>query len=100
MNQLLINEYIQWSKDTFGNEDWLLTLEKLRNEEISELGEAIMFSSRGRQDIANELADCFLLLFKVAHLNGFNVADIEAAMASKLIELHNRKYEPNGKRIK
>jgi NTP pyrophosphatase (non-canonical NTP hydrolase) len=98
MNQLLINEYIQWSKETFGNEDWLLTLEKLRNEEISELGEAIMF--KDRKEVGKELADCFLLLFKVAHLNGFNVADIEAEMAGKLIELHNRKYEPNGKRIK
>jgi NTP pyrophosphatase (non-canonical NTP hydrolase) len=98
MNQDLINEYIQWSKDTFGNEDWLLTLEKLRNEEISELGEAIMF--KNRNEVGKELADCFLLLFKVAHLNGFNVADIEAEMAGKLIELHNRKYEPNGKRIR
>jgi NTP pyrophosphatase (non-canonical NTP hydrolase) len=100
MNQELIDEYIQWSKDTFGNEDWQRTLAKLQNEELNELSEAIIFSSRGRQDIANELADCFLLLFKVAHLNGFNVEDIESAMASKLIELHNRKYEPNGKRIK
>ena len=97
MNQLLINEYIQWSKETFGNEDWLLTLEKLRNEEISELGEAIMF--KDRKEVGKELADCFLLLFKVAHLNGFNVADIEEAMAGKLIELHTRKYE-NGKRIR
>jgi hypothetical protein len=38
-------------------------------------------------------------MFKMAHLTGFNVADIEAAMAKKLIELHNRTYE-NGKRIK
>ena len=99
MNQLLINEYIQWSQDTFGSEDWQRTLAKLQNEEINELSEAIMFKS-WKKDTANELADCFLLLFKVAHLNGFNVADIEAAMAGKLIELHNRRYEPNGKRIK
>jgi hypothetical protein len=38
-------------------------------------------------------------MFKMAHLTGFNVADIEAAMAKKLIELHTRKYE-NGKRIR
>jgi len=98
MNQNLINEYIQWSKDTFGNEDWQRTLAKLQNEEINELGEAIMFGYREHK--GQELADCFLLLFKVAHLNGFNVADIEAAMAGKLIELHNRRYEPNGKRIR
>jgi NTP pyrophosphatase (non-canonical NTP hydrolase) len=97
MNQLLINEYIQWSQDTFGNEDWEFTLAKLQNEEINELSEAILFSSK--KEVGNELADCFLLLFKVAHLNGFNVADIEAEMAGKLIELHNRRYEPNGKRI-
>jgi NTP pyrophosphatase (non-canonical NTP hydrolase) len=98
MNQLLINEYIQWSKETFGNEDWQQTLAKLQNEEINELSEAILF--KNRKEVGQELADCFLLLFKVAHLNGFNVADIEEAMAGKLIELHNRRYEPNGKRIK
>ena len=98
MNQLLVNEYIQWSKDTFGSEKWLDSLLKLRHEELWELRNAIELESKQNQ--AAELADCFLLLFKVAHLNGFNVADIEAAMASKLIELHNRKYEPNGKRIK
>ena len=98
MNQLLINEYIQWSKETFGNEDWQQTLAKLQNEEINELSEAILF--KNRKEVGQELADCFLLLFKVAHLNGFNVADIEEAMAGKLIELHNRKYEPNGKRIR
>jgi NTP pyrophosphatase (non-canonical NTP hydrolase) len=98
MNQLLINEYIQWSKETFGNEWWLDSLLKLRHEELSELRNAIELESKQNQ--AAELADCFLLLFKVAHLNGFNVADIEEAMASKLIELHNRRYEPNGKRIK
>jgi NTP pyrophosphatase (non-canonical NTP hydrolase) len=99
MNQLLINEYIQWSQDTFGNEYWEFTLDKLQNEEINELSEAILFKP-WKKDTANELADCFLLLFKVAHLNGFNVADIEEAMAGKLIELHNRRYEPNGKRIR
>ena len=98
MNQLLINEYIQWSHDTFGNEDWQRTLAKLQNEEINELNEAIMF--KNRKERGKELADCFLLLFKVAHLNGFNVSDIEAEMLGKLIELHNRRYEPNGKRIK
>ena len=98
MNQELINEYIQWSKDTFGNEDWQRTLAKLQNEEINELSEAILF--KDKKEVGQELADCFLLLFKVAHLNGFNVADIEAEMAGKLIELHNRRYEPNGKRIR
>jgi NTP pyrophosphatase (non-canonical NTP hydrolase) len=98
MNQLLINEYIQWSQDTFGNEDWEFTLAKLQNEEINELSEAIMF--KDRKEVGKELADNFLLLFKVAQLIGFNVADIEAEMAGKLIELHNRRYEPNGKRIK
>lgn len=98
MNQDLINEYINWSKETFPNEWWGDALGKLQNEEINELSEAILFSNRS--DKGNELADCFLLLFKVAHLNGFNVADIEAEMAAKLIELHNRRYEPNGKRIK
>jgi hypothetical protein len=98
MNQNLIDEYIQWSKETFPNERCVDTLVKLQDEEINELGEAIMFGFREHK--GQELADCFLLLFKVAHFNGFNVADIEAAMASKLIELHNRKYEPNGKRIK
>jgi NTP pyrophosphatase (non-canonical NTP hydrolase) len=98
MNQNLIDEYIQWSQETFGNEDWQRTLAKLQNEEINELGEAILF--KNRKEVGKELADNFLLLFKVARLNGFNVADIEAEMAGKLIELHNRKYELNGKRIK
>jgi NTP pyrophosphatase (non-canonical NTP hydrolase) len=98
MNQLLINEYMNWSKDTFPNECWDSVLAKLQNEELNELNEAIAF--KNRKERGKELADCFLLLFKVAELNGFNVADIEAAMAGKLIKLHNRKYEPNGKRIK
>jgi NTP pyrophosphatase (non-canonical NTP hydrolase) len=98
MNQLLINEYMNWSKETFPNEWWGDALGKLQNEEINELGEAILF--KNRNEVGKELADCFLLLFKVAHLNGFKVADIEAEMAGKLIELHNRRYEPNGKRIK
>jgi NTP pyrophosphatase (non-canonical NTP hydrolase) len=98
MNQEFVNEYIQWSKETFGNEDWQQTLAKLQNEEINELSEAILF--KNRNEVGKELSDCFLLLFKVAHLNGFNVADIEAEMAGKLIELHNRRYEPNGKRIR
>jgi NTP pyrophosphatase (non-canonical NTP hydrolase) len=98
MNQELINEYMNWSKETFPNEWWGDALGKLQNEEINELSEAIMF--KDKKEVGKELADCFLLLFKVAHLNGFNVADIEEAMAGKLIELHNRKYEPNGKRIR
>ncbi len=97
MNQLLIDEYIQWGKDTFGEEYWLNVLMKLRSDEIWELREAIVL--KGKPEQAEELADCFLLLFKAAHLIGFNVADIEAAMAKKLIELHNRTYD-NGKRIK
>jgi NTP pyrophosphatase (non-canonical NTP hydrolase) len=97
MNQLLINEYMNWSKETFPNEWWGDALGKLQNEEINELGEAIMF--KDKKEVGKELADNFLLLFKVAHLNGFNVADIEAEMAGKLIELHNRTYQ-NGKRIK
>ena len=97
MNQQLINEYIQWSKDTFGDEHWLNVLMKLRSDEIWEFREAIVL--KGKPEQAEELADCFLLLFKVAHLTGFNVEDIEAAMAKKLIEFHNRTYE-NGKRVK
>jgi hypothetical protein len=46
----------------------------------------------GRNEQADELADCFLLMFKMAHLTGFNVEDIEAAMAKKLIELNTRTY--------
>jgi NTP pyrophosphatase (non-canonical NTP hydrolase) len=98
MNQILIDEYMNWSKDTFPNEWWGDALGKLQNEELNELNEAIVF--KNRKERGKELADCFLLLFKVAHLNGFNVADIEAEMAGKLIELHNRRYEPNGKRIR
>jgi NTP pyrophosphatase (non-canonical NTP hydrolase) len=98
MNQNLIDEYINWSKETFPNECWGDALGKLQNEELNELNEAIAF--KNRKERGKELADCFLLLFKVAHLNGFNVADIEAEMAAKLIELHNRRYEPNGKRIR
>jgi hypothetical protein len=70
---------------------------KLRSDEIWEFREAIVL--KGKAEQAEELADCFLLLFKAAHLTGFNVADIESAMAKKLIELHNRTYE-NGKRIR
>ncbi len=97
MNQLLINEYIQWSKDTFGDERWLDVLSKLRNEEVWEFRKAVVLDGRNEQ--ADELADCFLLLFKIAHLNGFNISDIEQAMAMKLIELRNRKFV-DGKRIK
>lgn len=93
----MIDEYIQWGKDTFGEEYWLNVLMKLRSDEIWELREAIVL--KGKPEQAEELADCFLLLFKAAHLIGFSVEDIEAAMAKKLIELHNRTYE-NGKRIK
>jgi hypothetical protein len=35
----------------------------------------------------------------MAHLTGFNLEDLEAAMAKKLIELNTRTYE-NEKRIK
>jgi NTP pyrophosphatase (non-canonical NTP hydrolase) len=97
MNQKLIDEYIQWSKDTFGNENWLVVLSKLRNEEVWEFRKAVVLDGRNEQ--ADELADCFFLLFKMAHLTGFNLEDIEAAMAKKLIELHTRKYE-NGKRVR
>ena len=97
MNQALIDEYIQWSHDTFGDERWLDVLSKLRNEEVWEFRKAVVLD--GRTEQADELADCFFLMFKMAHLTGFNLEDIEAAMAKKLIELHNRKYE-NGKRIK
>jgi hypothetical protein len=97
MNQQLINEYIQWSHETFGDERWLDVLSKLRNEEVWEFRKAVVLDSRTEQ--ANELADCFLLMFKMAHLTGFNLKDIEAAMAKKLIELHNRTYI-EGKKIK
>lgn len=98
MNQELINEYIQWSKETFGNEYWEFTLAKLQNEEINELSEAIMF--KDRKEVGKELADCFLFLFKVAEFNGFKVADIEVEMSEKFSEVRNRRYEPNGKRIR
>ena len=97
MNQELLNEYFQWSQDTFGDEHWLNVLMKLRSDEIWEFREAIVL--KGKPEQAEELADCFLLLFKAARLTGFNLEDIEAAMAKKLIELHNRTYE-NGKRVK
>jgi NTP pyrophosphatase (non-canonical NTP hydrolase) len=97
MNQLIINEYIQWSKDTFGDERWLDVLSKLRNEEVWEFRKAVVLD--GRTEQADELADCFFLMFKMAHLTGFDLEDIEAAMAKKLIELHNRTYI-EGKRIK
>ncbi len=97
MNQELLNEYFQWSKDTFGDEHYLNVLMKLRSDEIWEFREAIVL--KGKPEQAEELADCFLLLFKAANLTGFNLEDIEAAMAKKLIELHNRTYE-NGKRVK
>jgi predicted house-cleaning noncanonical NTP pyrophosphatase (MazG superfamily) len=97
MNQELLNEYFNWSKDTFGEEHYLNVLMKLRSDEIWEFREAIVL--KGKPEQAEELADCFLLLFKAAHLTGFNLADIEAAMAKKLIELHNRTYE-NGKRVR
>jgi hypothetical protein len=97
MNQELLNEYFNWSKDTFGEEHWLNVLMKLRSDEIWEFREAIVL--KGKAEQAEELADCFLLLFKAAHLTGFNLSDIEAAMAKKLIELHNRTYI-EGKRIK
>jgi phosphoribosyl-ATP pyrophosphohydrolase len=97
MNQQLIDEYIQWSHDTFGDERWLDVLSKLRHEEVWEFRKAVVLD--GRTEQADELADCFFLMFKMAHLTGFNLEDIEAAMAKKLIELHTRKYE-NGKRIK
>jgi NTP pyrophosphatase (non-canonical NTP hydrolase) len=97
MNQLLVNEYIQWSKETFPTEWWGDALGKLQNEEINELSEAIMF--KDRKEVGKELADCFLFLFKVAEFNGFKVADIELEMTEKFSEVRNRRYEPNGKRI-
>ena len=81
MNQNLIDEYMNWSKETFPNEWWGDALGKLQNEEINELGEAIMF--KDKKEVGKELADNFVLIFKVAHLNGFNVAYIEEEMAVK-----------------
>ena len=97
MNQKILDEYFAWSKETFGEEKWLNTLLKVRSEEIWELRDAVIL--KGKHEQAEELADCFLLMFKTAHLLGFNLEDIEAAMAKKLIELHNREYK-NGKRVR
>lgn len=96
MNQKLIDEYIQWSKDTFGDENWINVLSKLRTEEVWEFREAVVLKNKKEQ--LEELADCFFLLFKLAHLTGFNVEDIEYAMVDKLIKLHGREYK-NGKKI-
>ena len=97
MNQQLLDEYFTWSKETFGEEKWIQTLKKLKYEELDEFKEATII--KGREQQAEELADCFFLLFKIAYLRRFTIEDIEAAMAAKLIELHNREYK-NGKRVK
>ena len=55
MNQLLINEYIQWSQETFGIEYWQFTLAKLQYEELNELSEAISF--KNKKEVGKELAD-------------------------------------------
>jgi NTP pyrophosphatase (non-canonical NTP hydrolase) len=96
MNQELIDEYIRWSKDTFGDENWINVLSKLRTEEVWEFREAVVLKNKEQQ--LEELADCFFLLFKLAHLTGFNIEDIESGMATKLIKLHSRQYV-NGKKI-
>jgi NTP pyrophosphatase (non-canonical NTP hydrolase) len=96
MNQETINEYLQWSEDTFGKENWINVLSKLRTEEVWELREAIVL--KGKEEQSEEIADCFLLLFKVAHLTGFNLDEIEKAIEKKLNILKQRKYK-NGEKI-
>ncbi len=55
MNQKLIDEYIQWSKDTFGDEHYLNVLMKLRSNEIWEFREAIVLKGKAEQDFAKEI---------------------------------------------
>jgi len=97
MNIELLDEYITWSYETFGKESWTQVFKKLKYEELDEFKDATIV--KGREQQAEELADCFFLLFKIAYLRGFKIEDIEAAMAAKLIELHNREYK-NGKRVR
>lgn len=96
MNQKTIDEYLQWSKDTFGDENWINVLSKLRTEEIWEFRKAVVLE--GKEEQKEEMADCFFLLIKAAHIVGINIQDIEQAMHKKLEILKQRKYE-NGRKV-
>jgi hypothetical protein len=96
MNRKQFNEITAWQKETFGQATPLSKLAHLE-EEIIELRNDLLNDSGER---IKEFADCFILLFGAAAVDGMSYDDICRAIQEKFEINRSRKWgKPNKKGV-
>ena len=80
-----------WAEETFGPARDAATLHRRAMPEMEELADALVAGDR--QEIAHELADIVILLYRVAHESG---VDLHAAIDEKMAINRARQWVPTG----
>ena len=80
-----------WAEETFGPATSATTLHARAMPEMEELADALMAGDR--QEIAHELADIVILLYRVAHESG---VDLHTAIDEKMAINRARQWMPTG----
>lgn len=88
MNERQFNEITKWQKETFSESTPLSKIAHL-NQEIKELKHDL---ENNNPDRRLEFADCFILLFGAASLDGMNYFDILKAIDEKMKVNYARKW--------
>lgn len=91
MTSTLFEEITRWQKETFPHGSNVSKLKHLE-EEIVELMEELKSTSPNPENIRNEYADCFILLFGSAHINGYEYDDIVNLIRDKFEIVKKRKW--------
>ncbi|UTW54451.1 dATP/dGTP pyrophosphohydrolase domain-containing protein [Kordiimonas sp. SCSIO 12610] len=81
----------KWSEETFGPVSNITALLDRALEEFTELKDAVQDDNK--PEIANELADILILLYRFAELNGINVTE---AIQHKMSINRQRKWQSYG----
>jgi NTP pyrophosphatase (non-canonical NTP hydrolase) len=72
----------EWADKTFPQSDWRSIVAHLESE-VEELSGALYTDADGRGDYEEEAADCLLLLFHLAHKEGFSLIRAAARKHAK-----------------
>lgn len=98
MTEELFKRITDWQQKTFGKATSFSKLEHLKDE-IEEVSDALEWFSEEKelsQQVMEEYADCFLLLYGSASCYGMSFDDITKAIAAKMDKNEARKWgEPD-----
>ena len=94
MNKLLLERIVKWQDETFGKATPLSKLHHL-SEEVSELMFALEMGYE-QEEIEDEYADCFLLLYGSANKFGLDWDKINLIISRKMDKNEKREWgEPD-----